>query len=520
MKKVKHLKNKSITALCILFLLQSCAEKTAIATTNQLIKKVETGLIPSVYIAGEETWSIEERMKHYGIPGVSIAVIHKGKMVWSKGYGVTDTKSKSPVTGKTLFHTALLGMPVTAYGALSLVEQQKVMLDANVNRYLKSWKVPENAFTKEHKVTLKNLLNHSAGFGLHAIPGYPKGAPVPTLIQVLNGTAPAKNIPVVLNKEPEESIYISAAGYAIAQQMMVDVVGKTFPELMHELVLQPLNMTNTTFNQTLSTAQSNMAATGYLSDGTVVKGKAYNYPVMAANGLWSTAEDLAKFVVNIQQTLKENSSKGLSKELTELMLTPYGTSSYGPGFTYGLGMQLIDKQGETYLRHWGWNRGFFSQIIAHKDKEYAVVVLTNSTFPGFNEEVTRAVARAYDWEQYVQVYQKKEVQLFLDGNFEKALESYKNILDQDPTNYAVRRSSINRLGYHFLRKEQIAIAHDVFKVNTILYPENAAVYDSYAEVCNKLGKVELAISNYSKSLELDPENNNAKEMLSELQKKN
>jgi len=506
--------------LLILVVLQSCGEKTFTATTNQLIKKVETGLIPSVYIEGDPTWAIEERMKHYGIPGASIAVIHKGKIVWTKGYGVTDTESKSPVTGKTLFHAALLAMPVTAYGALGLVEQQKVELEANVNRYLKSWKVPENAFTKEHKVTLKNLLNHSAGFGLHAIPGYPKGEPVPTLTQVLNGTAPAKNIPVVLNKDPEESIYISAAGYAIAQQMMIDVVGKTFPELMHQLVLRPLDMTNSTFNQILSTAQSKMAATGYLTDGSVVKGKGHNYPVMAANGLWSTAEDLAKFVVNMQQTLKDKSTKGLSKELTELMLTPYGTSSYGPGFKYGLGMQLIDKQGETYLRHWGWNRGFFSQIIAHKDKEYAVVVLANSTFPGFNEEVTRAVARAYDWDQYVQEFQKKDVQFFLDGNYKKALESYKKILEQDPTNYAVRRSSLNRLGYYFLRKEQTTIAHDVFKVNTILYPESAAVYDSYAEVCKKLGNIELAIVNYSKSLELNPENNNAKEMLAEIKKKN
>jgi len=518
MKKFKHLKN-NITVLLILLLLQSCAEKPTTASTVDFIKKVETSLIPSVYIEGDATWSIEERMKHYGIPGVSIAVIHKGKIVWTKGYGVTDSINKSPVTDKTLFHASLLGMPLTAYAALGLVEQQKVVLDANVNRYLKSWKVPENEFTKEHKVTLKNLLNHSAGFGLHAIQGYTKGEPIPTLTQVLNGTAPAKNIPVVLNKEPEESIYISAAGYAIAQQMMVDIADKKFPELMHELVFQPLGMNNSTFNQTLSSVQSSRAATGYLTDGSMVKGKGHNYPVMAANGLWSTAEDLAKFVINIQQTLKGTSTKGLSKEMTELMLTPYGTSSYGPGFKYGLGMQLIDKQGETYLRHWGWNRGFFGQIAAHKDKEFAVVVLTNSTYPAFNEEVIRSVALAYDWENYVQVYQKKDVQLFLDGNFAKALETYRNLLKQNPNNPAISRAKINSLGYHFIRNEQTNVAHDVFKVNTMLYPENADVYDSYGEVCKMLGNIDLAILNYSKSLELDPQNTHAKEMLTELQKK-
>lgn len=519
MTTCKQLKN-SITVLLILFLFQSCAEKATTETTIDFIKKVETGLIPSVYIEGDATWSIEERMKHYKIPGVSIAVIHNGKIVWAKGYGITDSISKSPVTAQTLFHASLLGMPLTAYGALSLVEQQKVVLDANVNRYLKSWKVPENEFTKDHKVTLKNLLNHSAGFGLHAIPGYPKGEPVPTLTQVLNGTAPAKNIPVVLNKAPEESIYISAAGYAIAQQLMIDITSKKFPELMDELVLQPLGMNNSTFNQTLSTAQLNRTATGYLTDGSMVKGKGHNYPVMAANGLWSTAEDLAKFVLNIQQTLKGNRTKGLSKEMTELMLTPYGTSSYGPGFKYGLGMQLRYKQDETYLRHWGWNKGFFGEIIAHRDKGFAVVVLTNSTYPAFNEEVIRSVARVYDWDNYVHIYQKKDVQLFLEGNFEKALANYKNLLKQDPNNPIINRANINRLGYHFIRKEQTNAAHDVLKVNTMLYPKNADVYDSYGEVCKLQGNIDLAILNYSKSLELDPQNNNAKEMLTELQKSN
>lgn len=517
MKKITL--TQSISVLVLLLLLQSCAKKTTNGQ-DELIKKVETGLIPSVYIEGETTWSIEERMQHYGIPGASIAVIHKGKIVWTKGYGVQDSITMSPVTEQTLFHAALLGMPLTAYGALDLVAQEKVELEVNVNHYLSSWKVPENKFTTKNKVTLKNLLNHSAGIGIHAIAGYAKDEQVPTLTQVLDGKAPAKNDPVVLNKEPEESIYISAGGYAIVQQMLIDIEGESFPSLMEKRVLQPLAMTSSTFKQALNPSQIKRAATGYMSDGSIVPGKAHNYPVMASNGLWTTVKDMAKFVQNLQQTLKGKSTKGLSKELTEFMLTPYGTSSYGPGFKYGMGMQIIDKQDETYLRHWGWNRGFFGQLVAHKDKEFAVVVLSNSTFPGFNEEVTRAVARAYGWDQYVHEYQKEEVQFFLDGNFEKALEAYTRKQKQNPNQYTVRRTNINRLGYHFLNKEQTKVAHDVFKVNTILYPKNANVYDSYAEVCKKLGNIDLAILNYSKSLELDPQNNNAKEMLIELQKRN
>lgn len=518
MKKFINTKH-IISVLLIIILFQSCAEESNTDTTIDLIKKVETGLIPRVYIEGDSTWSIEERMKHYGIPGVSIAVINNGKIVWTKGYGIMDKESKSPVTGKTLFHASLLGMPVTAYGALSLVEQNKVSLNEDINSYLKSWKVPDSEFTKEKKVTIKNLLNHSGGINIHAIPGYSTDESVPTLVEVLNGTHPAKNGPVLLNKEPEESIWVSAAGYAIIQQMMIDIEGEKFPELMNELVLQPLEMNNSTFNQALTTEQLTMAATGYMRDGSMVKGKRHNYPVMASNGLWSNAEDLAKFVINIQQTLKDNSNKGLSKDMTALMLTPYGNNNlYSPGFNYGLGFSIPKKKDETYFGHWGWNRGFFGKMTAHRDKGYGVVVLTNSTSPAFNEELVRSVALAYEWDDYVLKYKKKEVKFFLDGNFEKALDTYRNLMKQDPNNSAISEVNLNGLGYRFLSNDQTSVAHDVFKLNTILYPESANVYNSYAEVCTKMGKIDLAILNYSKSLELNPQNNNAKDMLKELQK--
>lgn len=603
-----------ISVLFIITLFQSCKEVSNTDNAIDLIKKVETGLTTKVYIEGDLTWSIEERMKHYGIPGVSIAVINNGKIEWAKGYGIMNKESKTPVTEQTLFQASLLGMPVTAYGALSLVEQNKVTLNENINSYLKSWKLPDNEFTKEKKVTIKNLLNHSAGINLHGIPGYSTDLPVPTLVEILNGVPPAKNGQVFVNKEPEESIYISAAGYAIIQQMMIDIEGKNFPELMNDLVLQPLDMNNSTFKQPLTSKHIEMAATGYLEDGSMVKGKRHTYPGMASNGLWSTAKDLAKFIINIQQTLKDNSTKGLSKDMTALMLTPYSKSSYGKWFEYGLGMQIINKKDEIYLRHWGWNTGFFGQISAHKDKDFGVVVLTNSTYPDFNEEVIRSVALAYDWDNYVPVHKrmkieqslinkitgryrsnnstievfqkdnllftknildakaeelikvsdsifvkrnssrliqfksnsesgtinllylnrndetitstliktdkdkKEPVEFLLKGDFEKALNAYKELIKEGSANPRVTEDYINDLGYRFFHEDRMKLSLNTFKMNINLYPDSFKVYDSYAEACTKAGEIELAILNYSKSLELNPKNNRTRHKLMELQK--
>lgn len=603
-----------ISVLFIIILFQSCGEESSTASTNDLIKKTETGLTTPVYIEGDSTWSIEERMKHYGIPGASIAVIHNGEIAWTKAYGVMDKESQTPVTTQTLFQAAATSMPVTAYGALRLVEQHKLGLDEDINSYLKSWKVPENDFTKEKKVTIKNLLNHSAGIHPRGTGRYSINEEIPTLVEILNGTSPAINEPITVNKEPGESVSFAYASYVPMQQMMLDVEGKTFPEIMHELVLQPLEMNNSTFNQSLTTAQLAKVATGYLQDGSMVEGRRKIYPAMASYGLWTTAEDYAKFLTNVQQTLKGNSTKGLSKELTELMGTPYGVSNSGWSFTLGLGFQLFNRNDDIYLRHHGWNTGFYAEIMAHRDKGYGVVVMTNSTFPEFNAEVIRAVAQVYDWANFVPVHQKMEIeqlsideiagryqsddvivkifqkdnQLFyknildeqgvelikvsdslfvrrnssrfiqfkpdskhgavnlqylnrndgaiistlvkvannkkspveflLEDDFENALIAYKNLLELEPTHPTVTEDYINDIGYGFFHEDRMTLSLNTFKVNLMLYPDSYKVYDSYAEACMKAGEIDLAILNYSKSLELNPQNNLARSKLVELKK--
>ncbi|CAL2103065.1 TPR_REGION domain-containing protein [Tenacibaculum sp. 190130A14a] len=609
---------KSISVLLILFFFQSCIKKStqkkeSTIANNELIKKVETGLTTRVHINGDATWAIEERMKHYGIPGVSIAVIHDGKIAWAKGYGIINKESKTPVTKNTLFQAAATSMPVSAYGALHLVEQDKVDLDENINNYLKSWKVPENEFTKKKKVTLRNLLNHSAGIYPRGTGRYNRDETIPSLVEILNGAYPAKNEPITTNKVPEESVRFAYASYVPVQQLMLEIEKKPFPEIMNEFVLQPLEMNSSTYNQTLTTAQQSIAATGYLKDGSMVEGRSKIYPAMASHGLWTTAEDYAKFIANVQQTLKGNPTKALSKKLTKLMGTPYGVSDSDWSFTLGLGFQLLNRSNDIYLRHHGWNEGFYAEIMAHRDKGYGVVVLTNSTFPEFNAEVIRSVALAYNWDNFVPKYQKKAitpsgvtqltgryqfnntilevfqkdnqlylknilkttpnelikisdslfvkrnsplhiqfktdaksgkmqmlqlwnngtiystyvkvdhqkkepVEYILEGNYKKALSVYMNLKKQDANHPAVTEAYIDDLGYDFYHEGRMELSLNTFKININLYPDSFKVYESYAEACLKARKNDLAMINYAKSLELNPQNNKAKARLKELQK--
>ena len=153
------------------------------------VQRVENGLRAPIAIKGQPTatMSIAERLKFYRVPGVSVAVINRGKVDWARGYGRTSADGGTPVTTETLFQAASISKHVAAMVALHLVDEGKLALDEDVNLRLRSWKVPENEFTKTEKVTLRRLLNHSAGLTVHGFPGYEAGSPVPTLVQVLDG---------------------------------------------------------------------------------------------------------------------------------------------------------------------------------------------------------------------------------------------------------------------------------------------------------------------------------------------
>src|SRR5665647_1334459 len=217
------------------------------------IGAAENALKPALYEKGKPpvAMNILDRMKHYHVPGVSVAVINEGKIEWAKGYGVKETSGQDLVTPETLFQAASISKPVTALGVLSLVEKGILDLDAPVNDKLVSWKVPENEFTKKEKVTIRRLLTHSAGLTVSGFPGYAASEQIPTPVQVLNGEKPANTPPVRVDMVPGSQWRYAGGGFLAAQVLTADVSGRPFPDFMKTTVLDPLGMDHSTFEQPL-----------------------------------------------------------------------------------------------------------------------------------------------------------------------------------------------------------------------------------------------------------------------------
>jgi CubicO group peptidase (beta-lactamase class C family) len=246
-----------------------------------------------------------------------------------------------------------------------------VSLDADVNDYLVSWQVPDNALQVSEKVTLRRLLSHTAGMTVSGFRGYRYTEPLPTLIQILNGEYPANSAPIVVAQVPGRHFSYSGGGYLVMQQAVEDVTGASFPEFVRERVLLPAGMTRSTYEQPLPVPLRDSLPSGYYADGTPVPGGHHIYPEIAAGGLWTTPSDLARFLIELQLSLRGESNRILSRENAELALTEVKRD-------YGLGFDLWVHRGQPYFGHSGANDGFRGRMVAHRTAGYGVVILTNS----------------------------------------------------------------------------------------------------------------------------------------------
>ena len=360
------------------------------------IRQVEAGLLPLNTIAGQPlpTMRLEDRMRYFNVPGVSIAVVNNGAVEWARGYGVADTESGRPIDTATLFQAASISKPVAAIGALRLVEQGRLALDEDVNARLTSWRVPASERARGEKVTLRRIITHNAGLTVHGFRGYAQGEGVPAVIQILNGTPPANSAPVVIDTQPGSLQRYSGGGVTVAQLLMSDVTGEPFPRLMEDLVLRPSGMVHSTYEQPLPAALAHNAATAHRRDGTPVAGKWHTYPEQAAAGLWTTPSDLARLMVAVQRWAGGVEGGVISPAMAREMLTPQGGS-------YGLGFGVRGEGESRIFAHGGSNVGFRAFFIGFVETGQGAVVMTNGDMgDALVQEIIRGISRVYGWQQF------------------------------------------------------------------------------------------------------------------------
>ena len=362
-------------------------------STAARIEHVTASLRPPVRVVGRAPvrWSLGERMAHYHVPGVSIALIDSGRVAWARGFGVGQAGTTDSVNDSTIFQAGSVSKPIAVTAMLRLVEQGKLSLDEDVNHYLDSWKLPENRFTSREKVTLRRIVSHSAGLTVHGFPGYAAGERIPTLQQILDGRKPANTPAVRVDTFPGARFNYSGGGLTIMQLLLIDVTGKSFPALMRELVLAPAGMTQSTYEQPLPDNRVANAARAHDASGVMLPGRWHTYPEMAAAGLWTTPTDLARWALEITAERSGRSARVLSQPMVKQMLTVQKAP-------LGLGVFLGGSGRSFHFGHGGDNEGFHADVIMYPETGQGAVIMTNGDGgPALIPEILNAIADEYHW---------------------------------------------------------------------------------------------------------------------------
>jgi len=353
-------------------------------------------LAPPMRLVGENIrWTMDERLAHYDCPGVGVAVIENGELAWAEGFGVIEKGRPAKVVADTLFSGASISKPIAAAMALILVERGVFDLDTDVNRYLKSWRLPDNEHTKGSPVTLRWLLSHTAGTTGHGFGGVAPGTALPTVLDILEGRPPAVTPPVRVDKRPGLSTRYSGGGTMIVQLMLEEASGKPFADLARELVFEPLGMTRATFVNPLLEALRANAAVGH-ENGQTIPGKWVCVPPLAAGGIWTTATDYARFMIACRDAFLGRPGALFGPALAGQMMTPQG------GGAFGLGWEIMDTGASKRFTHGGSNSGYQCETQCLLEPGDGAVVLTNAESGLiFYWEVFTAVGRAHVWEGFM-----------------------------------------------------------------------------------------------------------------------
>ncbi|MCP4661870.1 MAG: serine hydrolase [bacterium] len=367
-----------------------CAQAHGDGATR--VERIENGLLPPILLKGAEPerMSLRERMEHYQVPGLSIAVIEDFEIVWTQGYGVVRAGSDDPVTPETLFQAGSISKPVTALLALRQVSAGRLALDDPVNDVLTSWQLPDSESGGPEPVRVRHLLTHSAGLAPFSFPSV-VGEEIPRLVDLLNG----RGTPGVARIEPPGRYAYSNPAYGVLQQLLVDATGRPFEELARKQLFEPLGMSHSSFGPILPPRLFALAAYGHSKEGEPIDGKGWAIVPGSVGGLWSTPTDLCRFLRGVFQASRGEATAVLPRELAARMVTRQVEDA-------SLGAALEGEGKAARILHGGGLPGFVAFVVGYPATgRGAAVMVSSSRGWRLMQELLRSVAVEYGWPDYV-----------------------------------------------------------------------------------------------------------------------
>ena len=441
--------------------------------------------------------------KHRLFNGTAL-VAENGKIIYKGAFGMANMEWAIPNTADTKFRLASITKQFTAALTLQLVEQGKIKIDGKITDYL-----PDYRKDVGDKVTIHHLLTHTSG-----IPSYTSQ---PGFFENVSRN-PYKVADFVkkytsgdLEFEPGSKYSYNNSGYFLLGAIIEKVTEKTFEEALKAYILDPAGMKNSGYDR--HDALIPKRATGYGKTDNGYQNSAYldmSIPY-AAGSMYSTVEDLYLW----DQALY--TEKLLSAASKDLMYKPF-LQDYAYGWVVNNASFKQNDQPVQVIRHGGGINGFSTMIVRFPKEKNLIVLLDNTAqnTGRLSETITNIL--------YHQPYELPKMSIV--SRLEKTINEkgvaagiaeYRDLKAKESATYDFSEPELNNLGYRLLRAKKLKEAVEIFKLNVEMYPQGFNTYDSLAEAYANLNERELAITNYKKSLELNPKNTSAVDALKRME---
>lgn len=309
--------------------------------------------------------STDIALKEHNVPGMAIAVIKNDQVIIKKGYGFSDVKGGKAVSSTTGFNIGSISKMFTAWGIMKLVEEEKLDLDALASNYIKGWRLPASEFDAS-KVTIRNLLQHTAGLSVHGYNGYESKKELTSIRQSLSGTSnPDEAVKLIM--EPESKWQYSGGGYSILQLVIEEVTDTSFANYMRKNIFKPLKMKHTSFDIDKKILKN--SAKAYDEEAKEIRLRLFN--AQAAAGLHTTIDDLIIFA-------KASFSK--NHVLSQKSISLLRTSTELSKGNYGMGYMAMNRFGNFTLHgHGGSNEGWHAGFMLDFESKSGIIILTNGS---------------------------------------------------------------------------------------------------------------------------------------------
>jgi len=419
------------------------------------------------------------------IPGLALAIIDSGKVIWRGGFGSPDSKSGRVSADRTVFEAASLSKPVIAYATLKLADAGQLDLDRPLIRYTQ---YPDfHGDTLGNLVTAKMVLAHTTG--------------------LQNERIGSDSLRFSFN--PGTRFQYSGEGYVFLGKAIEAITGRPLAESMKALVFDPLAMTHSSF--VWETRFDDDAALGHGPFGDPRK-RTRPRVARAPSSLQTTVSDYARFLVAIQK------GTGLRPETSLAMQTP--AVDVAPGVSWGLGWAIEKDSADTALAHHGdnSNSGFTAFTLLNVQRQCGLVYFANST-NGLSivKEVASVIPGAHpglallNYERYdarAALARARVAAKLRSGGIDAALLEYRKIAEENPD--ATPEKLLNDLGYSLLNQARNKDAIRAFRQNIAAYPGSANVYDSMGDAYLADGHPTAARDAYRRATELDSTNTHAR----------